>query len=121
MVSGELTPIMRPENPAFRKASANDPPISPTPKIATVFMPDPTNLPDPSNWPDSTNWKNSGADPLVRSRRPRRLAAGPGGPARTWGTAPQFRECLVALASSNSPIHSLGNNPQLLHQLRELL
>src|SRR5947209_330605 len=37
-VASELTPRMVPANPAFRKARANDPPIRPTPKIATVSM-----------------------------------------------------------------------------------
>src|SRR5580693_693768 len=39
IVWSELTPIIRPVNPAFRMASANEPPIRPTPKIATVSMP----------------------------------------------------------------------------------
>src|ERR1700676_3773236 len=38
IVWGELTPRMRPEKPAFRRASANEPPISPTPKMAAVFI-----------------------------------------------------------------------------------
>src|SRR5579883_778861 len=38
IVSGELTPTIRPANPALRKASANEPPIRPTPKIATVSI-----------------------------------------------------------------------------------
>src|SRR5712692_9161575 len=37
IVSGELTPITLPANPAFRRASANDPPMSPTPTMVTTF------------------------------------------------------------------------------------
>src|ERR1017187_6999272 len=40
-----------------------------------------------------------GADPLVRSRRPRRLAAGPGGPARTGGAAPRVPQDSYRLAA----------------------
>src|SRR5271155_3269012 len=36
MAVSELTPMISPENPAFFSASPNDPPIRPTPTIATV-------------------------------------------------------------------------------------
>ena len=38
MAPGELTPMIRPENPAFLIARANEPPINPTPITATVSM-----------------------------------------------------------------------------------
>src|SRR5580693_2384901 len=98
MVSVELTPIIRPENPAFRKASANDPPISPTPKIATLFMPThfkPNHAPAANHAPSKPN--------RVQPSRDRK------------GAISDNSQQL------NRPIYSLRNNPQLLHQLRELL
>src|SRR5579872_4154498 len=38
MLEGELTPSNCPWKPAFRSASAKDPPIRPTPKMATLFI-----------------------------------------------------------------------------------
>src|SRR5258708_27558313 len=37
VVDGELTPSMVPVNPALRSARAKEPPIRPTPTMATVF------------------------------------------------------------------------------------
>src|ERR1700757_4337875 len=39
IASGELTPMILPANPAFRRARANDPPIRPTPTMLTTFTP----------------------------------------------------------------------------------
>src|SRR5579864_4147760 len=36
IAASELTPMISPVNPAFRSARPNDPPISPTPAMATV-------------------------------------------------------------------------------------
>src|SRR4051812_12391614 len=38
MTDGEDTPRISPVNPRFRMAKANDPPIRPTPMMATVLM-----------------------------------------------------------------------------------
>src|SRR4051812_37044896 len=38
MVAGELTPSIFPGKPAFFKARANDPPMRPTPAMATVSI-----------------------------------------------------------------------------------
>jgi hypothetical protein len=37
MAGGELTPRIAPPNPDWRRATPNNPPIHPVPKMATVF------------------------------------------------------------------------------------
>src|ERR1700676_4671913 len=111
IVSGELTPMMRPEKPASRKASANEPPMSPTPKMATVFIPN-CDRPEPNR---------DRCEPNRHRPKPNRDHSEPSRDRQ--GAGCQVLRMISGLLSRRlyKPIHGLGNDTQLLHQFRELL